>query len=279
MRSRFRWIIWVALAIALVVVVGAAVVIWTAPGRDVLAGWIEDFTNTKIPGSMKIGKIESIGFLRPVATNVEFFTPDGERVLQVDRAEVHWNIEQLLRGKIGFHKARADGGEIVIAIEDGGRTNLQDAFKKEREEKVPLELNSMHFENMTVLLRLSGETRFVVRDVQGFLSVWRQDTPGVRVDFGRVRGVFEKPEITGDKIELLHMEGQVWAQEQHVASLDLKTRIGKGGINAHFDYHNREQHPAELELRPDTGSGARIAAMAIEVRSWFSDELDVTIGN
>ena len=279
MRGSFRWLTLIALSMALIVVLSGAFVIWTASGREVLAGWIADFTSTKIPGSMKIGELESIGFLRPVATDIEFFAPDGERVLRVDRAEVHWNVEQLLRGKIGFYKARADGGEIIIAIEDGGRTNLQDAFKTERQDKIPLELDSMHFQNMTVLLRTSGETRFVVRDIQGFLSVWREDTPGVRVDFGRVRGVFEKPEITGDKIELLHMEGQVWAQQLHVASLELKTRIGKGGIDAHFDYYNREENPAELKLRPDTGSGSRIAATAIEVRSWFSDKLNVTIEN
>ena len=277
MRSGVRWLILIALSMASIVVLGGVLLVWTAPGRDVLAGWIADFTNAKIPGSMKIGKLESIGFLRPVATDIEFFTPDGKRVLRMDKAAVHWNLEQLLRGKIGFHKARADGGEIIIAIEDGGRTNLQDAFKTECEDKIPLELDSIHFENMTVVLQMSGETRFIVRDVQGFLSVWRQDTPGVRVDLGRVRGIFEKPEMTGDKIELLRMEGQVWAQEQHVAALKLKTRIGNGSVDADFDYFDREENPAQLELRPETGSESRIAATAIE--SWFSDKLDVTIEN
>ncbi len=279
MRRGFLWLAWLIASVALVAGLGGAVLVWTQPGRDVLASWAEELTSRKIPGSMKIGMLESVGFLRPVATNVEFFDPRGERVLQVERASVHWNLQQLLQGKIGFHKARADGGEILIAIDENGRTNLEDAFKIEREDKVDLQLNSMHFENMTVLLRMSGQTRFVVREIQGFITVWREGTPGVRVDFGRVRGVFEKPEITGDQIEVLNLEGQVWAQEHHVASLKLKTRIGNGGIDASFDYYKREESPAELTLRPEVGSGARLAAAAINIRSWFSDKLNVKVEN
>jgi hypothetical protein len=277
MSGALRWLGWLALSLVVIVVLGGVFLAWTSPGRDVLAGWVEGLASSRIPGSMKIGKLESIGFLRPVATDVEFFTPEGESVLRVDRAEAHWNLKQLLEGTIGFHKARADGGEVIIAIDDNGRTNMEDAFKEEREDKARLELDNMHFENMTVVLRMSGETRFVVRDIQGFLSVWRRDTPGVRISLDRIRGTFEKPEITGDKIELVNMEGEVWAQEEHVVSMVFKTRIGNGGINAYLDYYKRDQNAVELKLRPEVGSGARLAAAAIEVRSWFSDKLDVTV--
>jgi hypothetical protein len=277
MSGALRWLGWLALSLVVIVVLGGVFLAWTSPGRDVLAGWVEGLASSRIPGSMKIGKLESIGFLRPVATDVEFFTPEGESVLRVDRAEAHWNLKQLFEGTIGFHKARADGGEVIIAIDDNGRTNMEDAFKEEREDKARLELDNMHFENMTVVLRMSGETRFVVRDIQGFLSVWRRDTPGVRISLDRIRGTFEKPEITGDKIELVNMEGEVWAQEEHVVSMVFKTRIGNGGINAYLDYYKRDQNAVELKLRPEVGSGARLAAAAIEVRSWFSDKLDVTV--
>ncbi|HSN81238.1 MAG TPA: hypothetical protein VLS88_01560 [Polyangiales bacterium] len=282
MRAVLRWLLWVALSIFLLLVLSGALLVWTSPGRGVLAGWVEDLASSQIPGSMKIGKLESIGFIHPVATDVEFFTPGGERVIRVDKAEAQWNLKDLFKGKIGFDTARAEGGEILIEIKEGGRTNMEDAFKSpspEGEEKGQLDLNNMHFQGMTVLLRLSGETRFVVRDVQGFLSVWRRDTPGVRVNLGLVRGTFEKPEITGDKIELIDMHGEVWAQERHVVSMEFKTRIGGGGIDASFDYYKREENPAELILRPETGSGARLAAMVIQVRSLFSDKLHVTITN
>ncbi|MGB8332524.1 MAG: hypothetical protein WCE62_20540 [Polyangiales bacterium] len=282
MRAVLRWLLWVALSIFLLLVLSGALLVWTSPGRGVLAGWVEDLASSQIPGSMKIGKLESIGFIHPVATDVEFFTPGGERVIRVATAEAQWNVKDLLAGKMGFDTARADGGEILIEIKEGGRTNMEDAFKSpspEGEEKAQLELNNMHFQGMTVLLRLSGETRFVVRDVQGFLNVWRHGTPGVRVNLGQVRGTFEEPEITGDKIELIDMHGEVWAQERHVVSMEFKTRIGGGGIDASFDYYKRDENPAELILRPDTGSGARLAAMVIQVRSLFSDKLHVTIAN
>jgi len=235
--------------------------------------------SSRIPGSMKIGEIESVGLARSVANDVEFFTPAGQRVLRVDRAEAQLDLARLFRGTIALHNARADGGQVVLEIAESGRTNVENAFKQEREHKPRLDLKSMHFQNMSVVLRMSGETRFLIHDLQGFLSVWRQDTPNVRVSLGRIRGTFEEPKITGDKIELLNMEGQVWAKEHHVVSMVFNTRIGNGRINAYFDYYNREENAAMLKLQPETGSGARLATMAIEVRSWFSDKLNVTVEN
>jgi len=281
-RAVLRLLLWVALSMFLLLVLSGALLVWTSPGRGILAGWVEDLASSQIPGSMKIGKLESVGFIHPVATDVEFFTPGGERVIRVDTVEAQWNLKDLVKGKVGFDAARADGGEVLIEIKEGGRTNMEAAFKSpegEGEEKAQLQLDNMHFQGMTVLLRLSGETRFVVKDVQGFLSVWRRGTPGVRVSLARVTGTFEKPEITGDKIELIDMHGEVWAQETHVVSMKLKTLIGGGGIDASFDYYKREENPAELILRPETGSGARLAAMVIHVRSLFSDKLHVTIAN
>jgi len=225
---------------------------------------------------MKIGKLESVGLAKPVATDVEFFTPAGDRVMYVRRGEVDLSVKDLLGGRVGFDQARADGGEVVIDIREPRGTNVQDAFYKP-EGEAKLELHNMHFEGMTVVLQMSGETRFVVSDLRGFMSVWRRDTPGARVSIGQVEGTFEEPEILGNKIELTGLDVQVWAQEYHTVELDLVTKIGKGGIKAHLDYYQRDEDPAELTLEPDVGGGALIAAAATNVRSWFTGKLNVTV--
>lgn len=255
-------------------IAGVAFLTGTPAGRSTSAGWVEDFTNGKIPGTMKIGTLESIGWARPVATNVEFFTPDGARVIYVDRGEVDLSIKDLLAGRVGFDEARADGGEFVIEINPNGGTNVQDAFSKP-DGDAKLELHNMHFEGMRVLLRLDGETPFVIRDLEGFLSVWRRDTPGARITLARVEGTFEKPQLLKNTIELTRMDGEVWAKEDHVVEMEFNVKIGSGGIKAHFDYYKRPENPAQLRLEPEVGSGAILATMGIEVRSWFSDKLDV----
>lgn len=255
----------------------------TSAGRNVLARRLEQFTDGRIPGSMKIGELESVGFLRPVASDVQFFDPQGQRVLYVQRAKATFSLEQMLQGKLGFEQARADGGEVVIDIGEDGRVTIENAFKGPRseeqavEDKVKLELHNMHFEGMRVVMRLSGETRFVLDEVQGFMSVWRRDTPGVRVTLGEVQGVFEKPQVFGNTIELENMEGEVWAQEDHVVSMKLETKLGSGAIDATLDYYKRPKRRARLRLHTETGSGANLVGVGTNVRSWFSDKLEVTV--
>ncbi|MGB5809302.1 MAG: hypothetical protein WBG86_02155 [Polyangiales bacterium] len=269
-----RWFLISFVAIVATVGVAGAFLAGTDKGRSILAGWVEDFTNTKIPGSMKIGTLETLGWGQPVARNVEFFTPDGASVIRVDRGEVDLSFSDLFLGRVGFDKARADGGTFVIEVKKGGGTNVEDAFSSP-DGNAKLELHNMHVEGMKVLLKMDGSTRFALRDVQGFLSVWRRDTPGARVSINRVEGEFEKPQILGNTIKLTRMDGEVWAQEEHVVRMKLDTKIGTGGIIADLNYFDRPKEPATLELSPDAAGGSIIASVATEVISWFSGKLDV----
>lgn len=273
-------------SILVVVVLGAiatALLFGTSSGRGLLAEQLERFTDERIPGSMKIGEIESIDFLAAVATDVAFYHPSGQRVLYVRRARVVFALGELVTGKLGFEKARADGGEVVIDIGQNGRVTIEEAFKgpeadeESVEEKVKLELHNMHFEGMQVVMQMSGETRFVLDGVRGFMSVWRRDTPGVRVTLGEVEGVFQKPEIFGNTLVLENMEGEVWAQEDHVVSMKLETKLGNGAIDASLDYYKHPERKARLRLQTETGSGANLVGVGTNVRSWFSDKLEVSV--
>lgn len=273
---RAAWAVGIIVAFTLVV---AGALVWTQSGRDVLARWVENLASAQIPGRLQIGRLESVGWANPVATEVAVLTPAGERVLYVDRAEVNLGLWALITGTLVFAEGRADGGRVVIEVLPDGTTTVEEALKvvPMPDDRMGIELHNMHFERIGLVLRMSGEDRFVLRDLRGFISVWRRDTPGVRVTMGRVQGVFEKPTITGDTIELRRLDGEVWAQEEHVVSIDLETRIGKGKIDATLDYYDRKENAAVLTLRPERGSGSKLAAAAIEVRSWFSDRMDVTI--
>lgn len=283
MRVALRWVSWAVAGVLVLAALGVAWLIGTTSGRSALAAKVEDFANAKIPGSMKIGELESVGFLDVVAREVAFFAPNGDRVMFVEQASATFDLEQLVGGKLGFSQARADGGEVLIEITEAGRVTIEEAFKppgadeKPVEEKAKLELHNMHFEGMKVLLRLSGETRFVLDDVRGFMSVWRRDTPGVRVTLGQVKGRFLKPKVFDNTLVLENMEGEVWAQEDHVVSMKLNTKLGSGAIDANLDYYERPEKKATLKLDPETGSGANLVAFGTNVRSWFSDKLEVTV--
>ena len=245
-----------------------------------MAEQVADFASERFPGSMTIGELESVGFLEPVVRDVAFFTPEGDRVMYVERVRVELSLEDLMAGRVGFSKARVDGGEVVIEIQPNGKTTLEDALKPPEEEgghKVGLELHNMHFEGMTAIVRLDGEERFVVKHLQGFISVWRRDTPGVRVTLGKVQGEFEKPTLFGNQLALEELKGEVWAQEDHVVSMNLRTSLGSGTIEADLDYHKRPKEVARLKLRSSRGSGANLVTMGTEVRSWFSDKIEVQV--
>jgi hypothetical protein len=173
---------------------------------------------------------------------------------------------------------------VVIDVQSNGRTTIEDTFSTppthraaEAGEATKLALDNMHTENMTVVLRQSGETRFVVQDVQGFVSVWREGTPGVRVSLGRVRGTFEKPRIFDDRIEVKRMDGDIWGQQRHVLSMEFSTKVGAATIKADLDYYDREEKPIELVLRPEPGPAASLTAVAASIRSSFSERLEVSI--
>jgi len=261
--------------------VGGLWAVNTESGLDWARGELERFVSDRIPGRMSVGELEEIGLFRTKARSVEFFTPDDAAVILADHVDIDWDIVALLRGRVAFRRAEIDGGQVEIAVQSNGRLTIEDAFSSPSDEgtgePTKLGLLNMHVRDLRVRLAFGGESQFVMNDVQGVVSVWRRDTPGVRVRLDRVRGSFEEPRLLARRAHIEVLHGDVWARENHVLDMDFVLGVGSGTLEGDLDYYDREDQPVRLSLDAGDGASRKMIATVVEFRSWFLDTLQVDI--
>jgi hypothetical protein len=284
MRTGRRVALVIGAFVLLVVAVLAAAMLYvsaTDGGRRVLADRIEDAVSRSIPGSMRIGVLESVGTRALVVRDLRFSKTDGEPVLIVARAQIDADVTDLLRGKIAFEQARVHGGHLIIAIEPHGRTGLEAAFSETGPasgEPAELQMRSIHVQDLTLTVRPSRDDTFRMRGVEGFVAIAQHGPPGVRVRLDRISGTLEKPKFLGATAEILSADGLILGGVERVIDLKLRAELDEDRVDVHLVYYNRERPPkVELELDPKEGILPHIAAFAAQAQTMFTDDVDVRV--
>src|SRR5690242_16989353 len=78
---------WVVVCSA-VALAGAALYFSSERGHRTLADALEALVSDQIPGTLKIGRLESFGMFEPDLRDLRFIHPNGTTVLHLDRARV-----------------------------------------------------------------------------------------------------------------------------------------------------------------------------------------------
>jgi hypothetical protein len=275
----------IGLVIALILTcIGTFVFVQTEPGRRVLADAIERIASDAIPGKMTIGSIESVGWFEPIVRDLRFFHPDGGLILHAKRAAIDLDVTALLHGELAFHRARVEGGYLLIAAQPDGRTGLEATFDDgvpskpdERDDYLHMQMRSIFVDDMTTVFRPSKDHTFRLRNVQGFVAISHVDTPGAQVRLDRIAGELETPKFLGEHLTITHADGWVHGKEKQVIDLDLETQLGSGELDGHLAYYDRKKTPVELELDPKEGLLPQLSTAAVEAQSWFTDTIDVKV--
>jgi hypothetical protein len=249
----------------------------TATGRRFVADAIESGLDKEIPGRVTIGRIERFGYARPVVHDLRFLHPNGQVVLHVKRAVIDLDVSGLLTGTVAFNNVKVDGGRLVLAIQEDGRTTLEGTVDRKGGgggDGAKLAMRAIHVENFSLLIKPGGDAVFDLRDVKGFVGIWQDGPPGAKVRLDRISARLQRPEFLGSRLTILRADGWVHGAVEHVLSLSLRARLGEEPLQALLNYYDRDKTPVEITLDPGGVKGT-LAALGGEIASAFTDVIDV----
>ena len=271
------WTLIALLATAAALTLALSIYMRTDAGRRSAAAQIEKVVTDNIPGQLRIGSVQHVGFDRVVARDVRFYHPSGKVVLLAKHAEVVPDLAMALSGKLGFERAAVDGGFIELAIDPDGRLSLEAALDAPSEPGVPDDpngglhywLRSMHTQHLTTVFALSKAMTYRVYDTTGFVGVRRIDTPGVQVTLEKISGRVE-PELAGVKVKLAQVEGWARGKELHIAHFDAQLGVGSGELRSLVDYFDRKQAPLKLKIQHSDGIEGTLMSALLRVSGLLS---------
>jgi hypothetical protein len=271
---------------ALAIVLGCACFVLYAQtdrGRRTIADAAERAVSKAIPGRMTIGRLVSVdGSGEIVVEDVRFLHPDESLILRVKRAAIAFDLSAALRGELGFTHAQVDGGYLLVAARPSGRTGLEEAFddgepSQEPDQYLRMQLRRIHVEHLVAEFRPSADHPFRLRNVHGELAIEHRDTKGAHVRLQHIAAEMTEPEFLGERLAIRNAAGWVHGAEVQVLDLNLETELGGGELDGHLAYYDRKKTPVELELEPKRGATPKLASIAIDAQSWFTDTIDVHV--
>ena len=273
-HTRLRWL-WGGLSVlacvALLLVAGVAVLLFTSWGRAHVARTIERQLNSEIMGTLRIAGIDRIDLPVVEAHGVQILAPDGVPAIDVHQVRLELDFEALREGRFAWHRAEIDGGTVRVSEDEQHRVNMEETFRarrpspeasssekkessSENSEKSPLDLRKMVTSNMTLLIYGGSLPKLHMQNLYGIMRV--QELPNGRVSlrFDDYRGHFVKGLPTGrldfeqvkghvetDQKRLLRFEGRGLSEGEPVAfELDIQRKPTRVKIDARFPRLSRE---------------------------------------
>jgi uncharacterized protein involved in outer membrane biogenesis len=250
-------------------------------GRRRLADGLEKLVSDNIPGKMLIGRLERVGMLKLLIRDLEFIHPNGTTVLHLDEADVDVDAAAMLRGRLAFHRAAVSGGQILFEPEPDGRVSLEAAVDSKTpgsgnpEDGFHYDMRSIHVQNLNVVLRLAKEEVLRLRNTRGFVAIWRETTPGVRVRLEAIEGRLDR-ELLGADVKLVQADGLIRGKDKRLMDLQLQLLVADKALSGQLTVFDRQQPPAaELTLHTDGSVETSLVAMGLKLGSWFTDAVRV----
>lgn len=276
------------LLLAFIVLCVLATGLWcayTEAGRQFLATRIERAVTGAIPGRMQIGKITSVDGSVLHAQNVRFFHADGRCLLTVDAADVDVDFsEALLHGRLAFDQVAADGGFMILSTEPApdGRLSFEAAVNAPSKPGEPHDphgglhyaLRSMHMKRFRLIIKVSKDTAYHLRNVKGSVGVYRIDTPGAQIQLERIQGDFAE-EILGQHVTVKQLDGWVHGKEPKIVDGKVALRVGDSDLTTRLEMFDREKEKIVLRVAKKEGGLASAATWLLKVAEGITDSIKV----
>lgn len=111
-------------------VLGAvSALIWSGPGRSLLARVVSEESNRVIRGSLTIGGLSGNFLTRIAITDLEVRDTSGALLIAVPEAEIGFRIRSLLQGRVVLDRVDLDRPRVELIQHREGRLNLDEILK------------------------------------------------------------------------------------------------------------------------------------------------------
>lgn len=111
-------------------VLGAvSALIWSGPGRSLLARLVSEESNRVIRGSLTIGGLSGNFLTRIAITDLEVRDTSGALLIAVPEAEIGFRIRSLLQGRVVLDRVDLDRPRVELIQHREGRLNLDEILK------------------------------------------------------------------------------------------------------------------------------------------------------
>jgi hypothetical protein len=194
MRRRLALALTVAATLVLVIAVASRAALASDWGRERLRERINRAVSSQMQGKLVIEEIESIELPRVRARGVRILAPDGVPAIDVESADIDFDLSSFLHGDFVWRRADIRNGTVRVTEDARGRVNMEETFRGPPGPKGDGELDMRTMVTSNMRLEIGGGDLPSLRlvDIYGIMRV-QVDADGMtHIRFDDYRGHFVK---------------------------------------------------------------------------------------
>ena len=226
-------LLWLLLALVLLVLFGALaahLTLHSAWGRERVRERINRAVSSGIQGELEVGEIEAIELPRIKAKNVKIRAPNGVPAIDVESADIEFDLSAFLSGDMRWRRADIRNGIVRVTEDARGRINMEETFKaraqpgssgeKPRDDS-ELDMRTMVTSNMRLEIHGGSLPTLRLIDIYGIMRIEVAADGTTQIRFDEYRGHMVKG-LPNGKLKFHDVKGHVQTGHQRLLRFDGK---------------------------------------------------------
>jgi hypothetical protein len=288
--SRLALVLLSVLVVLLLVVVASYVALSTDFGRARIRDRINQLGSHGMQGKLVVGEIEAIELPRVKARNVRILAPDGVAAIEVETADIDFDLASFLSGDFIWHSADIRNGTVRVTEDKRGRINMEETFRSREESAEPtaaqqdeegeLDMRTMVTSNMRLLIYGGSLPNLRLVNIHGIMRVHVLPDGTTHIRFDDYRGDLVKG-LPHGQLKFHAVKGHVQTGHKRLLRFEGKGLFESEPVSFDLDIFTEPKTRAKINAYFPKLSAASLSTLGVAVGNraiGSSVEIDVRHG-
>jgi hypothetical protein len=257
--------------VALVLALAYGALFWSEWGRALICERVNRGVSGQMQGTLQIERIAQIDLPRIDARGVRIVAPDGVAAIDVERAEIEFELASFLRGDFAWRRADIRNWTVRVSEDARGRVNMEETFKArapssgaadEDAEGGAMSMRTMVTSNMRLLIGGGSLPTLRLVDIHGIMRIQVAPDGTTDIRFDDYRGNFVEG-LPNGQLAFRDVKGHVQTGHQRLLRFEGKGRFEGARVAFALDIFTEPKKRVQIDAYFPELSEASLSTLGI----------------
>jgi hypothetical protein len=289
MSRRLRFLMLAPLAFGLLCGAAAVWLLASETGRALICARINAALTQQIAGQLVIDRLDEVRPPRVKAHRVRILAPDGQPAIDVESADIDFDLLSFLRGDFVWHRAEIRNGTVWVTEDARGRVNMEETFKArtppsasaqtaatDSAEESDLDLRTMVTSQMTLIIGGGELPSLRLVDIHGIMRVEVNERGETDIRFDDYRGHFVKG-LPHGQLVFRQVKGHVQTGQRRLLRFEGKGEFEREPVAFALDIFTEPRDLVKIDAYFPELSGPALTTLGVSAWSKLSPALELDV--
>jgi hypothetical protein len=264
-------------------------------GRALICARINASVSQQMAGRLVIEHIDEVRPPRVKAGRVRILAPDGQPAIDVESAEIDFDLKALLLGDFVWRRADIRNGTVWVTEDTRGRINMEETFKApsaqptaaheadanaQNEDEGELDMRTMVTSNMSLIIRGGELPSLRLVQIHGIMRVHVDPRGVTQIRFDDYRGHFVEG-LPHGQLVFRDVKGHVQTDHRRLLRFEGKGDFEREKVAFALDVFTEPRNHVKIDAYFPELSAAALSTLGVSAWSKLAPtlELDVRHGH